>query len=216
MTINEKILRLIIFYLLKTVLIIGITFINYLLIESGVILSPQHHFSDADKGLFTIILMSVIIAPIMEEITFRGWLIYNRIAIAIVPAVLFVYFISPHIFHQKLFDEMTNTIISLFTGTILSLCTYFLLKKIEIHLIKLWNKNTRILLFISAVLFGYVHIFNYNITLNLILFSPFILLPFIVGGLIIGYIRIRMGFFWGLTYHVTNNLIPILITILLK
>jgi hypothetical protein len=214
---GNKIIDLIILLLFDLGLVITFTFfVTDFLVYSGMLLRPQNRIPIADQSDYTLILTAVILSPLMEEILFRSWLIYNRIGIAASTMILFVYGIYPSISHQKLFVDMRNTSISLFIGFIIFLVTFFALKNTEVKFVKQWNKHTKKIFFISALLFGYSHIFNYKITPNLLLFSSIILLPFIVTGLILGYIRLKMGFLWGLFYHVASNLIIVLIIIALR
>lgn len=56
-----------------------------------------------------------------------------------------------------------------------------------------------------AVLFGYIHIFNFEITPMVLLFSPILVLPQLVLGLIFGYIRVRFGLFYSMILHMCYN-----------
>ena len=195
-------------------LVFVITIVIHLFTKFGIIhslVSVKEH-----KSVFHLILMAVIIAPLAEEITFRSWLTYNRYLVSLFLSVLCIYWVLPLVLNFKIFQNVTNIAITISIGLSVYIVSCFLLKNTSRNFIKKWNKNTRFLFLLSSFIFGYIHIFNYNITTNLLLFSPLIVLPHIIGGLIIGYIRLNMGFIWGVFYHVLSNLISVSIFILMS
>lgn len=72
-----------------------------------------------------------------------------------------------------------------------------------------WYTYYKQVIYFSAVLFGMVHISNYEVTTNVLLFSPLIISPQIVVGLCLAYLRIRFGLVWAMFYHAFYNLILI-------
>ncbi len=56
-----------------------------------------------------------------------------------------------------------------------------------------------------AILFGYVHLFNYQVDTRILLFSPILVAPQMILGLIFGFVRIRLGFFWAVAMHAVYN-----------
>ena len=56
-----------------------------------------------------------------------------------------------------------------------------------------------------ALAFGYVHLFNYQIDSQILLFSPLLVAPQIVLGLIFGFIRVRLGLIWSMLMHGVYN-----------
>jgi len=63
----------------------------------------------------------------------------------------------------------------------------------------------KFLFFISAFSFGWVHIFNFEFTSSHYIFIPIITLPQTILGLILGYIRIIYGFWYGVLLHFLYN-----------
>ena len=61
------------------------------------------------------------------------------------------------------------------------------------------------LFYVSALLFGWVHIFNFEFTSSHYVFIPIITLPQTVLGLVLGFIRIRYGFWYGVMLHFLYN-----------
>lgn len=66
-------------------------------------------------------------------------------------------------------------------------------------------KTFRVAFYIIAILFGFMHITNYKLTANILLFSPILVLPQILVGLYFGFIRVRFGFLWGVALHAAYN-----------
>jgi hypothetical protein len=63
----------------------------------------------------------------------------------------------------------------------------------------------RVLYYISALLFGCVHILNYQFNDSHYFFIPFITMSQTFGGLMLGYIRIIYGFWYGVLLHALFN-----------
>ena len=76
-----------------------------------------------------------------------------------------------------------------------------------------WSRFYPKIFYFSALLFGLVHLVNYEISPAILLFSPIIVAPQIVLGLIIGFLRVRYGFWTGFMMHSFHNLFFIGISI---
>ncbi|MEH6680084.1 MAG: CPBP family intramembrane glutamic endopeptidase [Sediminicola sp.] len=96
--------------------------------------------------LWGIFLLVAVIAPVLEEILFRG----------------------PLIFFRK-------------------------------------HKNFSYFFYASAVLFGMAHLFNFQEGSHLLYLAPLLVAPQIVMGLILGYIRIKLGLHWSILLHSAHN-----------
>ena len=78
-----------------------------------------------------------------------------------------------------------------------------------------WFKHFNIFFYLFAFSFALVHLTNYNNTSILFyLLAPLIVLPQFIGGVTLGYLRLRLGFFWGVLQHGLYNLIVFSVTIL--
>ena len=58
-----------------------------------------------------------------------------------------------------------------------------------------------------AFIFGYIHIFNYELITNVLLFSPILIGPQIFMGFYLGYIRIKFGLVYSICLHAMYNFI---------
>lgn len=67
------------------------------------------------------------------------------------------------------------------------------------------KKSFKTAFYSIGVLFALVHIFNFEINKNVILFSPLLIAPQFFVGLIFGFIRIRFGLHWSIFLHGSYN-----------
>ena len=77
-------------------------------------------------------------------------------------------------------------------------------------------KYFKIAFYFFALLFGFIHITNFEITTNVLLLSPLLVLPQILLGGYFGYIRVRFGIQWSMLLHGTYNCFFILISFIIK
>lgn len=66
------------------------------------------------------------------------------------------------------------------------------------------------LYYLSALIFGWIHFFNYQFDNSHYLFIPFITMTQTFGGLMLGYIRIIYGFWYGVLLHSLFNILGVI------
>lgn len=157
-------------------------------LESAHIINTENH---AIEKLFktmsttAIFFLVVIIAPLVEELIFRLYLRYE-----------------------------TNLLI----GTSIRFSHLFLDREkaaqFDLDLNSKWSRFYPKIFYFSALLFGLVHLVNYEISPTILLFSPILVAPQIVLGLIIGFLRLRYGFWTGFMMHSFHNLFIMCISII--
>ena len=72
--------------------------------------------------------------------------------------------------------------------------------------------------YLSIIGFGFIHIFNFEAYENALWMAPLLILPQLITGLFLGFVRVRMGFLYGVLFHALFNAIllgPILMVRLL-
>lgn len=125
--------------------------------------------------LMELLLLSIVIAPIFEELIFRFMLIYKRN------------------YPLRLINKLTKG-------------------KVKRN----WGKIFKIQVYVMAVLFGFVHLFNYsNLGTLLLLFSPIIIGGQLIGGFLISYLRVKLGFLWAVASHMLFNGIITIVFVLI-
>jgi membrane protease YdiL (CAAX protease family) len=145
----------------------------------------------ADKLLqniaaWQILLFGAFIIPIIEEIFFR---LHLRIK---------------HNYPLKFL-----ILISLITGKKNK-------KRLQIFIENKWANYYKVIFYLSALTFGLIHITNFEFSLKLLIFSPILTMPQILMGLLIGYMRMKFGFIWGLYLHSIHNLVLIIILLTIQ
>ncbi len=57
----------------------------------------------------------------------------------------------------------------------------------------------------SAIIFGAVHLSNFDLNEQLLWLSPLLILPQISAGIFMGFIRVKLGLFWSILLHGAFN-----------
>lgn len=65
----------------------------------------------------------------------------------------------------------------------------------------------KIVFWLLTLLFGFYHITNFEITTTVLLLSPLLVLPQIIVGAILGFVRVRFNLLWAIGLHAIYNLI---------
>jgi hypothetical protein len=171
----------------------------FLLDWLGIFEKPQSlNFSRFEE--FTsieLLLLTAVYGPIKEELTFRLALKFSKWNLTIASigiAITLCRIIG--------LDYIYSFIVSIGIGVVL----YFSLttKTIEI-LSKFWSKNKLFIFYTLLMTFSYLHLGNYEITTELLLFSPIIVLPRILGGILYSYLRLNSGIIIAICFHSFNN-----------
>ncbi|QOD61628.1 CPBP family intramembrane metalloprotease [Polaribacter haliotis] len=66
-------------------------------------------------------------------------------------------------------------------------------------------KHFKFSFYFFALVFGFVHISNFETTTSVLLLSPILVLPQILVGFYLGYIRVRLGLQWSMLLHGSYN-----------
>lgn len=161
--------------------------------------------SVGNKSTQSTLLISLISAPILEELQFRLLLKkYNKQLIAISFSLVLGYFTNRS-FHTELWYGSNETIQALLPTLyifIFAILFYFPFKILAKGISEnLWNENPKFLFYLSAILFALNHITNYNIESAHYLFLPIILLPYFIYATIFGFVRIRLGIMYSIILH---------------
>ena len=169
--------------------------------------------TNAASSRIKLFFLIVFIGPLIEEILFRGWLTSKISFIYLFFIVLFYVCISMLINSPVYTQDINNLlwvkfIIAIILGVIAS--KFIFTRNIHAFL----NDRFPFLFYISSGIFALTHIINFHLTnlWYLVPVFPFVL-PQLAFGLIIGYQRVKYGFFAGLFLHIVNNLIVFGVTL---
>jgi len=191
-----------VFAIVKTVLI------KYDFIEANG--HPTAVFVRTSSSLYKlsiVFLLSVIIYPLMEELSFRLILNTNRIktyfGIGFLTTFLFLIFSR---IDQKapINSEVAYNLYFIIISLIIAVIIKIAAEKFNIDVRKGISKYLPFFIFFSSVLFAIAHFNVVSHPHHLILYIP-ILFPYAVMGYILSYARLSMGFFYCVLCHSINN-----------
>ncbi|NTV31053.1 CPBP family intramembrane metalloprotease [candidate division WWE3 bacterium] len=197
-------------------IVVILTAVNYPVENHSVV-----NFFSNEPWYFTLLVGSIL-APIIEELTFRLPLRYSALNVSV-----FIGFVSLLIF--QLMDELNLPFMDLIPEQIRSvgilsggpiftasfsvgILILFLIVRQFIKkdaALGWYSRHVGVLFYLSALSFGFVHLENYTGLGTLIFLAPILVAPQIIGGLMWGYLRIRYGFGWSILIHSLYNFIGI-------
>jgi len=152
----------------------------------GLVDSENHQITKLmnQYPILFIILLLVVIIPFFEELIFRLYLRFKYNFLA-----------------------QSILLLSSVTGAQNK-------SKFKIFLKKFWSINFKPIFYLSAILFGYVHIFNYEYSTTILLLSPILIAPQFVAGLFLGYLRMKYNLVLGFFMHAIHNAVFLMITLI--
>lgn len=144
------------------------------------------------------ILIGVFLAPIYEEILFRALLIFKK-------KYIYLFIIVSAIIAVLAVIER-NTIAAIIFSALLFIPIILLVIFSEEN-IEIFIKQDFIYFFyFSVFFFGFAHITIFSGDfLKIILISPILVSPQIIGGFILGYIRMNYGLRYSILFHLIIN-----------
>ena len=182
----------------------------------------QHSVVDLflNQSTYVILFLVFLWAPITEELTFRLGLRYSpyRLGFSIVffatilagmGLVLFNDFFESFIDWIYLYSRLEILAAYIFVVAGFGVGFGFIIKKRADHarIEKFYRKNFQIIFYSLALLFGSVHLFNF-LNLGEIWYLAIILvMPQLLLGLVLGYVRMFYGIVWAVLFHFLHNAI---------
>ncbi len=165
----------------------------------------EFHHIYQKLGFLKSYLFVCLIGPAFEEIIFRLPLSFRRQHVAIALLIALFYF-GGFFLHIK--DPLIKLgIEGSFAILIIGICS--LTTSLKIISISPANKKQWVVS--SMILFGLMHIFNYMpVDYHLIWIYPVFVLPQLIMGWGLTYVRFKNGFAWGILMHSIINTIAVL------
>ena len=157
--------------------------------------------SDLNEFNSSKIFPIIFLIPLIEELVFRGFLQYKSRLIFIMSFVSMIFFLTSFI---KQDSKITHVLIVL---TVLGLSVFFN-KKLYQKMLNFIDANTIIIILISSIFFGCIHLLNYDnfLWVNLLPISEKI-----IAGVFLCYIAKKYNIWHSYFFHLINNSIPFLI-----
>ena len=142
-----------------------------------------------DSEPIILAVSAIILAPLLEELIFRFFIRLKYAFFYVYPIILVGRMLKIH--HICLYKWMITS----------------------------WSTVFPVIFFGSSLLFGFVHIFNFESAEEFLPYFPILTLPQIFLGLIFGYTRIAYGLKYSILFHAIHNgvlILPLTIYYLVK
>jgi len=169
---------------------------------------PEHNreFKSDIKSTRNSLLFSIILFPILEEFAFRLYLKRNNINVFVSSFLVAHMICSAFIFNTNNFSLEQDGVLRILIDLFVASFSLYVYNK------QLFKLKFNFLFYFSALLFGFVHIYNYDYSNpRVLLFALIICLPQIIAGILFGYTRIKYGIIGSVILHILVNGLPQLI-----
>lgn len=110
---------------------------------------------------------------------------------------------------NKMFENFSPLAI-IFLAVLVAPVLEELIFRAPITLFCKYNKSFRYIFYGFAIVFGYVHITNFEITTKVLLVSPILVAPQTMLGLLLGMIRVKLGLIYSILFHGIYNAILVI------
>lgn len=191
---------------------IALGLLQTLLVSRGLIADAIGGFEKPayirEMSSYAVFLEFVVLAPLLEELAFRGLLqrssMYIRASLAV---GLYLLVCTVFDLNFYIMDRWT-LLIAVCSGM------FFFLTRAYLERIKGFldaPKVRLVLLWCGSILFALWHYHNFTLE-GMGLFTAVVhLLPFFINGLLLAWVGVRFGLPWGIAVHAMNNAWPFLL-----
>lgn len=152
----------------------------------------------------------LFLGPLIEELISRLYLDLKKINLQITMISILLLILKFNDFNL----DLTSFLYLIVIGVLFSILSLIKQKKINNFGLKYYGY----IFYLSSISFSLLHISNFTSVLNhnFLWLLPLLILPQLIMGVFFGYIRIKLGFFWGFLLHICMNLPAVLIYLLNK
>ena len=163
----------------------------------------------AEFDVTLVLLIIVLVSPLYEELIFRLPLVYNPIYLGSSIFLSFYFIGGKYIFGTGYLTIDSYFLPKLILSIVMGIAVFFFFKKNK-NIKVVWKGNFKILYITSIVLFGLAHIRNFDFSWSQFYLVPLLISTHLLAGVILNYIRFRLGFIYCVVFHGFNNLIAFL------
>lgn len=154
--------------------------------------------------IWAALLSGILLIPMLEELMFRFGLRFRRGYFTFLSWILLLVG-GIYAFKMLPLPWALGT-----AGILVALMVIYQLKANAIggYLERIWPRVYGILFYSVAIVFGLIHLINFtdfNYASLAVLLIPVLVGSQIWGGLLMGYMRVKYGFFWGFFLHAAHN-----------
>jgi hypothetical protein len=156
-----------------------------------------------------VLLLLSVYGPIMEELTFRLPLKFSKwnLTIASIGITATICRVLVQLEYKYSITLSIGIGIAIY---------YILNKKLLENISEFWIKNKLLIFYVLLIIFSFLHLKNYDMTFELLLFSPIFMLTHILGGIFFSYVRLNSGILLAICFHSFNNGIIKIIKIIME
>jgi hypothetical protein len=201
------------------ILVLGIIFAApVLVLADRMVTVVFHHKSLSDQnrqsfhamfhrlGFLKAYIFVCLLGPAFEETIFRLWLSFKKQHLAISVIIALFYF-GAAFFHFK--NTMLKLGIEVAIAIVVIAASLIFIPKTEVLISP---ENKRKLIILSICLFGLMHIFNFiPFDHTFLWLYPVYVIPQLLMGWGMTYVRFKNGFVWGIVLHSLINTVSLLI-----
>lgn len=171
-----------------------------------------------DLGVVHLLVGSLVSAPLFEELAYRWGLRFSPVRTAVSLGLIVFYWLPYGGTYStgsvmKVIGE-PGFYLMLGLGVVVGLTAFSLFRMayFEQRVGHWWERHFGLIFYLSALLFGLMHIFNVSsLSLTVVTLAPLITSQQILLGLFNGYVRMKYGFVQAIVQHALFNLVPVLI-----
>jgi hypothetical protein len=195
------------------ILILADKFVTQVLHHKSLNTQNREMFKQLYKrvGYFNAFAFICVIGPVFEEMIFRFALSFKKRHVVTAILIAAFYFAGAF-FHPKMIMLKAGIEIAV-ALVIAALCTIL----IPASPLDIPDERKRQIIIASVCLFGLMHIANYRpLDWPLIWIYPVFVLPQVLLGWGITYVRFKNGFVWGVALHCLINTVSTLLAFLMK
>jgi len=190
----------------------------------------QHAVVDLllNQPIYLVLLLSLIWAPVAEELSFRMGMKYSAFRFSFATAFILIIIFGivtevwsgfANLFPEWLFaiTEIWGIISFILFILIIGLLLGFIFKKwINSKKIEAFYLKRFVYIFYgSALLFALLHLFNFLDFKQIWFLAPLLILPQFILGLILGFVRMKFGLAWAIANHLIHNAVLVTPVILI-
>lgn len=188
---------------LSLLLGLGVVMLMGALQKAGIIPDLPHAMEDVMKSysFALVFLLAAIVMPALEEFAFRLWLVFNPL----------YFLISLWLVAMFLHSTLIQVGGAYFGYGILALATLLTIWLLAFKapaqrtLQNLYLHRYGSVFYGATALFALLHLINFSPDPQILLLAPILVLPQLLLGFVLGYIRIRLGMIWAIALHGLYN-----------
>ncbi|SHK73456.1 CAAX protease self-immunity [Maribacter aquivivus] len=152
---------------------------------------------DSYSGFLKFSILAIV-APILEELTFRlGLKFSKRNFIVMISGIIYALL--------KIVLDFSVYIALVSALAIATFLTFTLSPKIIISLTNYWKNHRLIIFYLLIISFSILHIANYDLNSTIVVYIPLIAFSHVLGGVVFSYARLKYNILLAIGLHMAHN-----------